>query len=181
MRRATGARGVALASALVVHAAILVLLWHTPRLATEPRSARRVEVSLLTTRSTVSAPQRESLAAPHRTAVSGTALRAQSISAPSGRERPTTTRSREPSEADSLDMETLRQQARSFAATDEFTRTDTALAPQNLLVAPSTAQRLRDTVNQAKKPDCSQAYAGLGVFAIPLLVASALRGNDCKW
>ena len=34
---------------------------------------------------------------------------------------------------------------------------------------------------RALNRDCGTAYAGLGLFAIPLLIRDAITGNGCKW
>ena len=36
-------------------------------------------------------------------------------------------------------------------------------------------------LDKAIKPDCRTAYAGLGLLAIPVLVAAALAETGCNW
>jgi hypothetical protein len=46
---------------------------------------------------------------------------------------------------------------------------------------PETKSKLTEGIEKAAKPDCKDAYAGLGLLAAVPLAADALRGKGCKW
>lgn len=46
---------------------------------------------------------------------------------------------------------------------------------------PETKSKLTEGIEKAAKPDCKEAYAGLGLLAAVPLAADALRGKGCKW
>lgn len=41
--------------------------------------------------------------------------------------------------------------------------------------------KLADDMAKAAKPDCRNAYAGLGILAVPFLLASAIADTGCRW
>ena len=46
---------------------------------------------------------------------------------------------------------------------------------------PEKKSKLATEIEKAAKPDCRQAYAGMGLLAAVPLAADAVRGKGCKW
>jgi hypothetical protein len=47
--------------------------------------------------------------------------------------------------------------------------------------APEPESKLARDIQKAAKPDCRDAYAGLGLLAVPLLLADAVTDKGCRW
>ncbi|MDQ6917705.1 MAG: hypothetical protein M3023_07785 [Pseudomonadota bacterium] len=83
--------------------------------------------------------------------------------------------SAEPGGAPRIDREALRARVREIAREGAGSR---ALVQVEL---PEPVRPPKNPFDQAVKPDCRTAYAGLGLLAIPVLVASAIADSGCKW
>lgn len=46
---------------------------------------------------------------------------------------------------------------------------------------PETKSKLTEGIEKAAKPDCRQAYGGMGLAAVVPLVIDAVRDKGCKW
>ncbi|MBL0150085.1 MAG: hypothetical protein IPP87_15820 [Ideonella sp.] len=46
---------------------------------------------------------------------------------------------------------------------------------------PETKSKLTEGIEKAAKPDCRNAYAGLGLLAVLPLAVDAVRDKGCKW
>jgi hypothetical protein len=46
---------------------------------------------------------------------------------------------------------------------------------------PETKSKLTEGIEKAAKPDCRQAYAGMGLAAVVPLAIDAARDKGCKW
>ena len=49
------------------------------------------------------------------------------------------------------------------------------------LPVPPPEKKSKDGMEKAIKPDCRTAYAGLGLLAVPALVAAAITDEGCRW
>jgi len=49
------------------------------------------------------------------------------------------------------------------------------------LPVPPSEKKSKDAMEKAIKPDCRTAYAGLGLLAVPALVAAAITDEGCRW
>jgi len=47
--------------------------------------------------------------------------------------------------------------------------------------APEPESKLARDIQKAAKPDCRDAYAGLGLLAVPVLIANAITDKGCRW
>ena len=47
--------------------------------------------------------------------------------------------------------------------------------------APEPESKLARAIQKAAKPDCRDAYAGLGLLAVPVLIADAIVDKGCRW
>ena len=47
--------------------------------------------------------------------------------------------------------------------------------------APDPESKLARDIQKAAKPDCRDAYAGLGLLAVPVLIADAIIDKGCRW
>ena len=87
--------------------------------------------------------------------------------------------SSEPGGAPRIDLEASRQRAREIASEGSGYRGVVPLA-----VPPPPADRktkLSEAIEKALKPDCRDAYASMGLLAVPALVASAIGNGGCRW
>jgi hypothetical protein len=87
--------------------------------------------------------------------------------------------SSEPGGAPRIDLEASRQRAREIASEDSGYRGVVQLA-----VPPPPTDRkskLSEAMEKALKPDCRDAYAAMGLLAVPALVASAIGNGGCRW
>jgi hypothetical protein len=56
------------------------------------------------------------------------------------------------------------------------------LVPLNLSPpVPDPETKLAHDIQKAAKPDCRDAYAGLGLLAVPVLLADAITDKGCRW
>jgi hypothetical protein len=46
---------------------------------------------------------------------------------------------------------------------------------------PETKSKLEKDIEKAAKPDCRQAYAGMGLAAVVPLAIDAVRDKGCRW
>ena len=46
---------------------------------------------------------------------------------------------------------------------------------------PETASKLADDIAKSARPDCRQAYSGMGLLAAAPLALDALRDKGCRW
>lgn len=46
---------------------------------------------------------------------------------------------------------------------------------------PQTPSKLTRDIEKAGQPDCTKAYAGMGLLAVIPLVAAAIRDKGCRW
>ena len=87
--------------------------------------------------------------------------------------------SSEPGSAPRIDLEASRQRAREIASEGSGYRGVVPLA-----VPPPAVDRkskLAEAIEKALKPDCRDAYAAMGLLAVPALVASAIGNGGCRW
>ena len=83
--------------------------------------------------------------------------------------------SAEPGGLPHIDRDAARSRAREIAREGLSSR---ALVQVDL---PLPERPTRNLFDKAAKPDCRTAYAGLGLLAIPVLLASALADTGCRW
>ena len=84
----------------------------------------------------------------------------------------------EPGGAPHIDREASRQRAREIAARGLESR-----GVFTLPIPPPPERESKEgrAIDKATKPDCRTAYAGLGLLAVPVLVANAITDSGCKW
>jgi len=83
-----------------------------------------------------------------------------------------------PGEAPTIDLEAAKKRA-----VREMAR-EGAGSPGALpfpLPIPETKTKEAKAMEKAVKPDCRTAYAGMGLLAVPALVASAITDEGCRW
>jgi hypothetical protein len=91
---------------------------------------------------------------------------------------PTTTTDEPPR----IDLDATRRRARELAAESPGRRVGVPLLPPPVEREYETKKpTLEDAIAKAVKPDCRNAYAGLGLLAIPPLVASSIMNTGCNW
>jgi len=76
-----------------------------------------------------------------------------------------------------LDMEAARQRAREIASETTSTRGILPALPP----PPERQSKESHALEKAIKPDCRTAYAGMGLLAVPVLVASTIGDAGCRW
>jgi hypothetical protein len=78
-----------------------------------------------------------------------------------------------------LDLEATRRRAREIASETPGSRGLLPLVPS----PPAEARKpsLAEAMAKAAKPDCRNAYAELGLLAIPPLIASSVGNGGCRW
>ena len=76
-----------------------------------------------------------------------------------------------------IDMEAARQRAREIASETPSTRGILPALPP----PPERQSKESHALEKAVKPDCRTAYAGLGLLAVPVLVASTIGDAGCRW
>jgi hypothetical protein len=84
----------------------------------------------------------------------------------------------EPGGAPHIDREALRQRAREIAARGLESRGVFTLP---IPPPPERESKEAQAIDKATKPDCRTAYSGLGLLAVPVLVANAIADSGCKW
>jgi hypothetical protein len=83
----------------------------------------------------------------------------------------------EPGSAPRLDLDATRQRAREVASEGAGYRGIVPALPP----PPDRKSKLADAIDKAQKPDCRDAYAAMGLLAVPALVASAVANGGCRW
>jgi len=83
--------------------------------------------------------------------------------------------SAEPGLAPRIDRDALRARVR------EIAREGTGQRALVELELPQPVRLPKNPFDKAAKPDCRTAYAGLGLLAIPALLASAIADTGCRW
>ena len=85
-----------------------------------------------------------------------------------------------------IDLDASRRRAREIASESKGSRGALPLLPP----PPDDSERdalrnrkptLSEMIEKAIKPDCRNAYAGLGLLAIPPLIASSIGNGGCNW
>ncbi len=84
----------------------------------------------------------------------------------------------EPGGAPRLDLDATRQRAREIASEGAGYR---GIVPAIPPPPPDRKSKLAEAIEKAQKPDCRDAYAGMGLLAVPALVASAVGNGGCRW
>ena len=84
----------------------------------------------------------------------------------------------EPGAAPRLNFDTVRQRAREAATEGSGSR---GLLPLQIPIPAERKSKLAEELEKAIKPDCRNAYAGMGLLAIPALVAGAVADVGCRW
>ena len=84
----------------------------------------------------------------------------------------------EPGGAPHIDREASRQRAREIAARGLESRGVFTLP---IPPPPERESKEARAIDKATKPDCRTAYSGLGLLAVPVLVANAITDSGCKW
>ena len=74
-------------------------------------------------------------------------------------------------------MEAARQRAREIASETTSTRGILPALPP----PPERQSKESHALEKAVKPDCRTAYAGMGLLAVPVLVASTIGDGGCRW
>jgi len=81
----------------------------------------------------------------------------------------------EPGGAPRIDRDAL------LARVREIAREGTGQRALVELELPQPVRLPKNPFDKAAKPDCRTAYAGLGLLAIPVLLASAIADTGCNW
>ena len=77
-----------------------------------------------------------------------------------------------------LDLDAVRQRAREIATEGSGSR---GLLPLQIQVPAERKSKLAESLEKAVKPDCRNAYADMGLLAVPALVAGAVADVGCRW
>ena len=85
----------------------------------------------------------------------------------------------EPGAAPRIDLDATRRQAREIAKEGYGYRGVVPIVPPPPPV--DRKSKLAEAIEKALKPDCRDAYAGLGLLAAVPLVASAVTDAGCRW
>ncbi|MBP8297085.1 MAG: hypothetical protein KAX84_13310 [Burkholderiales bacterium] len=83
-----------------------------------------------------------------------------------------------PGAAPRLNLDAVRQRAREIATEGSGSR---GLLPLQIPVPAERKSRLAEGIEKAIKPDCRNAYADMGLLAVPALVAGAVADVGCRW
>ncbi len=78
-----------------------------------------------------------------------------------------------------LDLEATRQRAREIASDGSAYRGFVPAIPPPPAV--DRKSKLADAIDKAQKPDCRDAYAAMGLLAVPALVVSTVGNGGCRW
>ena len=106
------------------------------------------------------------------------------VGAPDGRDdifrpRPeATTPATPPGPAPRINLDAVRQRAREIATEGSGSR---GLFPLQIPVPAERKSNLAEGIEKAIKPDCRNAYADMGLLALPALVAGAVADVGCRW
>jgi hypothetical protein len=76
-----------------------------------------------------------------------------------------------------IDLEAARKRAREIASEATSTRGILPALPP----PPEKKSKESIALEKAIKPDCRTAYAGMGLLAVPALVASSIGDGGCRW
>ncbi len=76
-----------------------------------------------------------------------------------------------------IDMDAARQRAREIASEATSARGILPALPP----PPERKSKESTALEKAVKPDCRTAYAGMGLLAVPVLVASTIGDGGCRW
>jgi hypothetical protein len=85
----------------------------------------------------------------------------------------------DPGPAPRLDLEATRQRAREIASDGSAYRGFVPAIPPPPAV--DRKSKLADAIDKAQKPDCRDAYAAMGLLAVPALVVSTVGNGGCRW
>jgi hypothetical protein len=85
----------------------------------------------------------------------------------------------DPAPAPRLDLEATRQRAREIASDGSAYRGFVPAIPPPPAV--DRKSKLADAIDKAQKPDCRDAYAAMGLLAVPALVVSTVGNGGCRW
>src|SRR6185436_296533 len=77
-----------------------------------------------------------------------------------------------------VDMDQIRQRAREIANEGSGSR---GILPLQVPLPPERKSKLSEQLEKAIKPDCRNAYADMGLLAVPALVAGAVAYVGCRW
>jgi hypothetical protein len=78
-----------------------------------------------------------------------------------------------------LDLDSTRKPGRDGAPTDSRR---TSVVPLNLSPPPPEPEsKLGRAIQKAAQPDCRDAYAGMGLLAIPFLLKDTVTDTGCRW
>lgn len=86
--------------------------------------------------------------------------------------------SSEPRGVPRIDLEATRQRAREIASEASAYR---GVVPLAVPPPPDRKSKLAESIEKALKPDCRDAYAGMGLLAVPALIASVGGNGGCRW
>jgi hypothetical protein len=75
-------------------------------------------------------------------------------------------------------MDQIRQRAREIANEGSGSR---GILPLQVPLPPERKSKLSEQLEKAIKPDCRNAYADMGLLAVPALVAGAVADVGCRW
>jgi hypothetical protein len=84
----------------------------------------------------------------------------------------------DPGGAPRLDLEATRQRAREIVSEGSAYRGFVPAIPPPPVERKS---KLAEAIDKAQKPDCRDAYAAMGLLAVPALVVSAVGNGGCRW
>ena len=93
--------------------------------------------------------------------------------------RDVVTPSTEPGATPRIDLDAAKKRAvRDIANEGSGSR---GVLPFPLPVPPEKKSKDARAMEKAIKPDCRTAYAGMGLLAVPELVAAAITDEGCRW
>lgn len=78
-----------------------------------------------------------------------------------------------------VDLEAVRQRTREVASEGAGYRGFVPALPPPPPV--DKKSKLAEAIDKAQKPDCREAYAAMGLLAVPALVASTVTNGGCRW
>lgn len=78
-----------------------------------------------------------------------------------------------------IDMEAARKQARRLAANPSAPAGQQGFQDSTPTLERETA--LGQAIGRSSRPDCRNAHAGAGLFALPFIVRDAMVDQGCKW
>ena len=84
----------------------------------------------------------------------------------------------EPSDASRPDLEATRQRAREIATSPGYRGVAPVIPPPPPVERKS---KLANAIEKAAKPDCRDAYAGMGLLAVVPLTVATIGNGGCRW